>query len=142
MKDDADSCELVEHSPARCPQDDGEVRASQRSHAEPAHVVIERTKGEVSARCDMEEMNFLALNLMHDIVTNQRTVEDARRTYADTAVAFMMHRQADYTERLQFDVSRGNTADRDEPMISEAMLKQTGEKLKDLLGRGGEDPSR
>ena len=26
-------------------------------------VIVERTKGEISARCDKEEMNFLALNL-------------------------------------------------------------------------------
>ncbi|MGQ0562917.1 MAG: hypothetical protein ACT443_13710 [Gemmatimonadota bacterium] len=105
-------------------------------------VVIERTKGEVSARCDMEEMNFLALNLMHDVATGKRTVEDARRTYADTAVAFMMKRPAAYTERLQFEVPRGGTADLDETMISGAMLKQMGEKVKDLVGSGGSDPSR
>ena len=32
-------------------------------------VVVERTAGEVSARCHDEQANFLALNLMHDIVT-------------------------------------------------------------------------
>ena len=39
-------------------------------------VVVERTKGEVSARCDMEEMNYLALNLMHDVATGARVVDD------------------------------------------------------------------
>ncbi len=32
-------------------------------------VIAERTAGEVSARCHDEQANFLALNLMHDIVT-------------------------------------------------------------------------
>ena len=32
-------------------------------------VVVERTAGEVSARCHDEQANLLALNLMHDIVT-------------------------------------------------------------------------
>src|SRR5689334_15396907 len=32
-------------------------------------IMVERTTGEVSARCHDEQANFLALNLMHDIVT-------------------------------------------------------------------------
>jgi len=45
-------------------------------------VITERTAGEVSARCHDEQANYLALNLMHDIVTGAREVEDARRYYA------------------------------------------------------------
>jgi hypothetical protein len=45
-------------------------------------VVAERTAGEVSARCHDEEANNLALNLMHDIVRNVRTVGEARSYYA------------------------------------------------------------
>ena len=88
-------------------------------------VVPERTKGEISARCDMEEMNFLALNLAHDVVTGQRTWEDARREYAEQATAFMLKRPAPYTEGLRFDVARGGTADLDTPkmgpMVKEAL---------------------
>lgn len=40
-------------------------------------VVIERTAGEVSARCHDEQANSLALNLMHDIVTGKKTSEQA-----------------------------------------------------------------
>ncbi|HSH38363.1 MAG TPA: hypothetical protein VK993_06230 [Chthoniobacterales bacterium] len=29
-------------------------------------VIVERTKGEVIARCDMESANFLAINMMHE----------------------------------------------------------------------------
>lgn len=52
------------------------------------------------------------------------------------AVAFMLGRPAPYTERLQFEVPRGGTVDVDETMISQAMLDQMGEKLKDLVGKG------
>jgi hypothetical protein len=45
-------------------------------------VVVERTAGEVSARCHDEQANFLALNLMQDVVTDRRTVADARAYYA------------------------------------------------------------
>jgi hypothetical protein len=76
-------------------------------------VIVERTKGEMSARCDKEEMNFLALNLAHDIVTGRRTVEDARRFYAETATAFMNGERPTYTQRLQFPLQQGGTADRD-----------------------------
>jgi len=40
-------------------------------------VIVERTKGEISARCDKEEANFLAINLANDIVTKKRTWEEA-----------------------------------------------------------------
>ena len=52
-------------------------------------VIVERTKGEISARCDKEEMKFLALNLADDIVKGRRTVADARAFYAKTAMAAM-----------------------------------------------------
>src|SRR5215217_3954343 len=45
-------------------------------------VVVERTAGEVSARCHDEQANFLALNLVHDLVTGAKDVEEARRYYA------------------------------------------------------------
>ena len=38
-------------------------------------VVVERTAGEVSARCHDEQANFLALNLMNDIVKETRERE-------------------------------------------------------------------
>ena len=98
-------------------------------------VVAERTKGELSARCDMEEMNFLALNLAHDIVTGARSVDDARQHYAETAVAFMLGRPAPYTEGLRFELQRSGTADQDNTQISQAMLDQMGAKMEDVLGQ-------
>lgn len=79
-------------------------------------VIVERTKGEMSARCDKEEMNYLALNLANDIVTGKRTVEDAREFYAKTAMAFKQGKKDSYTQGLQFAVSKGGTADPDKPM--------------------------
>ena len=40
---------------------------------------LDRTAGEATAKCDLEAANFMALNLMYDIVTGKRTAEDARR---------------------------------------------------------------
>ena len=78
-------------------------------------VIVERTKGVMSARCDKEEMNFLALNLANDIVTGKRSVKDARKFYAETAMAFMKGQMSPYTQSLQFQVPKGNVGDTDQP---------------------------
>ncbi len=78
-------------------------------------VIVERTKGVMSARCDKEEMNFLALNLANDIVTGKRSVADARKFYAETAMAFMKGQASPYTQGLQFQVPKGNVGDPDQP---------------------------
>jgi hypothetical protein len=63
----------------------------------------DRTKGEVSATCDKEELNMLSLNLLHEIVTGKRTVEEARRFYSDTASNFLFHGvSSPYLEGLLF----------------------------------------
>ena len=41
-------------------------------------VVAERTVGELSARCDKEEANFLAINLAADVAEGRKTVDEAR----------------------------------------------------------------
>ncbi len=65
-------------------------------------VVLERTTGEMSARCDKEGANFLALNLAHDIVTGKQTVEGARNMYGDQVTAMKAMKPAPYTEKLLF----------------------------------------
>ncbi len=79
-------------------------------------VIVERTKGEMSARCDKEEMNFLALNLAHDVATGKKTVAGAREFYAKTAMAFKQGKKDPYTQGLQFAVGKGGTGDPDKPM--------------------------
>jgi hypothetical protein len=77
-------------------------------------VVLERTSGEMSARCDKEGANFLALNLAHDLVAGKQTVEGARRMYAEQIMAMKAMRPAPYTEKLLF-ASMMNTNDPDRP---------------------------
>ena len=45
-------------------------------------VIVERTAGEVSARCHDEQANLLALNLTNDIVRETKTPQQARAYYA------------------------------------------------------------
>ena len=77
-------------------------------------VVLERTAGEMSARCDKEGANFLALNLAHDLVTGKQTVEGARKMYGEQITAMKAMRPAPYTERLTFG-AMSNTNDPDQP---------------------------
>jgi hypothetical protein len=95
-------------------------------------VIVERTKGEVSARCDMEAANILALNLMHEIVSGKYTPEQAREVYSEQTAAYVMNRPAPYAEQLQFELPAGGTQDTDEVTIGGAMLDQGIEKLKDI----------
>jgi hypothetical protein len=75
-------------------------------------VIAERTKGELSARCDKEELNMLALNLANDIVQGRRSVEDARAYYARAAMDFKQGKMDPYTQSLQFRTS-GKAGDPD-----------------------------
>ncbi len=76
-------------------------------------VWFHRTRGELSAQCDVEAMNFLALNLAHDIIMGQRSVADARDFYAKTAMAFKQgDRSGPYVTGLMFQ-PEPNAADAD-----------------------------
>ena len=75
-------------------------------------VVMERTSGEMSARCDTEAANFLAVNLAHEVATGKRSVEDARKKYGEQIMAMMSKRPAPYTEKVMFSTP-GATADAD-----------------------------
>jgi hypothetical protein len=96
-------------------------------------VIVERTKGEVSARCDMESANFLAINLMHKIVTGEMNAERAREVYTETAAAYVVSRSAPLAEGFQFELPQEQTNDPDETTIAGAMLRQTAGKVKDMV---------
>ena len=80
-------------------------------------VIVERTKGEISARCDKEGLNFLALNLAHEIVTGSTGVDQARKTYGENAMKFLMGEVTPLTAGLQFMAPDGGTADTDMPLM-------------------------
>ncbi|MGH7720013.1 MAG: hypothetical protein ACREON_14375 [Gemmatimonadaceae bacterium] len=86
-------------------------------------VIAERTKGELSARCDKEGANFLAINLAHEIITDKRSVDEARAFYGEQIMAMQAKRPAPYTERFIFTVASGNTADPDEPIMAAGAMQ-------------------
>jgi hypothetical protein len=95
--------------------------------------LIDRTAGEVGARCDSEAADMITINFMHEIVTGKRTVEEGRAAYAEQMSAYMLGRSAPYAERLLFDPPNGGTADPDEANMTPHMLNQIKEKVKDAF---------
>jgi hypothetical protein len=80
-------------------------------------VTVDRTQGQMAARCDKEGANFLALNLANDIVTRRKTVLGARAYYGRAIAAFKKTGRVDpYMQRLQFTPPRGQTGDPDRPI--------------------------
>ena len=84
-------------------------------------VVAERTAGEVSARCHDEEANNLALNLAHDIVTGEKTVDEARAYYAKEFLDYRRGLPTPYMDELRFEPRR-DTPDADERVLSDQDL--------------------
>jgi hypothetical protein len=86
--------------------------------------LVDRTTGEAGARCDSEAANMLTLNLMHDLVTGTRTVEDARSFYSETMAAYALGRPAPYCEGFRFELPRGGTEDPDQPVIEGPLMRE------------------
>jgi hypothetical protein len=99
-------------------------------------ILVDRTRGEVAARCDSEAANVLGLNMVHELVTGKRTVAEARHTSEQNTVAYNGGRAAPYAERLLFDVPQGGTEDLDESHLSGSVLQQAVGKLKDVVTGG------
>jgi hypothetical protein len=105
-------------------------------------ILVDRTRGEVAARCDSEAANVLGLNMVHELVTGKRTVEEARHISEQNTVAYNLGRQAPYAERLLFYLPQGGTEDLDESHLSGAVLQQAAGKLKDAITGGEEATDR
>ena len=75
-------------------------------------VSFDRTQGTMSARCDKEGNNFLALNLANDIITGKKSVEEARKAYGDIVKEKMNGGNPIYMQKLTFETQE-NAADPD-----------------------------
>lgn len=97
-------------------------------------VVVERTAGEVSARCHDEQANCLALNLMHEIVTGVKSAQEAREYYAKEFLDFRRRKPTPYMEGLRFTPAASGAADPDKRVLSDKDLERAereGGKAKD-----------
>jgi hypothetical protein len=93
-------------------------------------VYVDRTNGELAAKCDQEAANFLAVNLAHDIITREKSVDEARQEYAVAMVKTQMGSPPDTTQELQFDLPAGDERDPDETIITDALK----EEVKQMMG--------
>lgn len=85
-------------------------------------VVVNRTRGELSARCHDIEANFLALNLANDIIKRNKNVEQARLYYAKEFLNYRKGEPTPYMEGLLFE-PKGNP-NKDKAIITDKQLKQ------------------
>lgn len=85
-------------------------------------LIVERTKGTMAARCDSEAHNLIALNLAHDIVTGEKSVEQAKQDYAQLAMALKKGEKPADTQKLTFEVPK-DAGDPGEPWKSQSAGK-------------------
>ncbi|GGG44943.1 hypothetical protein GCM10011532_31130 [Christiangramia forsetii] len=94
-------------------------------------VIVERTKGVMSARCDKEAANLLALNLANDVIEGNRSVEEARKFYGEAIMAMLEGNKKDYLKSLQFDVSQSNINNADETTMDMSKVKKLKKQMKE-----------
>jgi hypothetical protein len=76
-------------------------------------LIVKRTEGEMSVKCDNEAINFLAVNLANEVATGKRSVAEARIFYANALKDFILSGKAStYMQSLQF-ACKGKTYDAD-----------------------------
>lgn len=97
-----------------------------------ASMTVNKTAGEMSARCDLEGHNILTLNLARDIINGTKTVEAARTAFAENVVADFGGKHPVYVEQLQFTPPTEGVLFPDKPNIP-------GSAMRDVPGTEGTD---
>lgn len=82
-----------------------------------ASLTFDRTRGEMSARCDLEEHNILTLNLAHDIICGNKDTKQARQAFSHTVLEDWEGEHPSYVESLQFEPAMESTVYSDTPTI-------------------------
>jgi hypothetical protein len=78
-------------------------------------IVAKRTFGELTAYCDREAANILALNLAVKLINDELSVGEARNTFAQTMQKVMQGQSPSLTQSLQFDTPRRDITNADRP---------------------------
>lgn len=82
-------------------------------------IIAERTKGEISARCHAEFANLIALNLANDVITEAKTVEEARDAYVEAVKARMSGDEPEIAQRLTFEPAQEDVTNPGEAVIEQ-----------------------
>jgi hypothetical protein len=67
-------------------------------------VVVARTRGEISVCCGSQMMNFLVMNLTHEIIIGRLTPEQARIRHREVISGMRLHWPEPYTQGLTFSL--------------------------------------
>ena len=95
-------------------------------------VTYKRTEGLLSARCHDEEANFLALNLTYDVITGQKSAEEAKQTYLQNMIDYRAGKDVPYMKELQFKaLSKDESRDKDTELISKEEMEEKAKKEKE-----------
>lgn len=97
-----------------------------------ASMTINKTAGEMSARCDLEGHNVLTLNLARDIINGSKSVQQARTAFAENVKADFGGKHPAYVEKLQFTPPTENVMFPDKPNVP-------GSPMRDVAGTEGTD---
>jgi hypothetical protein len=80
-------------------------------------ILPDRTRGELTAWCDREATNILALNLAHDIIRGGKTVEQARDAMAAGVRGIAAGSVPVDARELRLGSPQGDLRDPDSPMV-------------------------
>lgn len=100
---------------------------------------FDKTRGELSARCDLEGHNILTLNLAHDLLTGKVDAAEARKIFGKTVEDDMAGKYPPYTVALQFEPMK-TPADADKPTIVGAPKRANPEPDGEVKGASVLDP--
>jgi hypothetical protein len=90
-------------------------------------VTVRRTRGELSAECHGQPANYLAINLTHDILRGDKTVEEAREIYTEIYARKEAGDAPDYIQELVFDPPEGDQNDPGLPTLTREHEKRARE---------------
>lgn len=90
-------------------------------------VILERTKGEMSARCDKEAANILALNLADQVIKGEKTVEEARLEYGKQILSMKEGTPQKLTQKLVFTPAGQEAGDADVSIMEKVKTIQAQE---------------
>jgi predicted outer membrane protein len=97
-----------------------------------ASMTVNKTAGEMSARCDLEGHNVLTLNIARDIINGTRSVEQARTFFGQNVADDFGGKHPAYVEKLQFTPPTENVLFPDKPVMP-------GSAMREVAGTEGTD---
>ena len=98
-------------------------------------MTINKTAGEMSARCDLEGHNILTLNLARDIIAGTKTVPQARAAFAQNIADDLADKHPAYVYDLQFKPNSKNAAFADMPNIPGSPVRVAQNQSSDQGGK-------